>query len=119
MNKFLEILEFLYYSIIFYLIVLFLTILINIGVNKIFPPENHDFVIIEIYIIWISLSVMIFYSKKFINLIPNPFTDSKLKEDNYKILMIVILIPLIVAHSSKAIKTRSQYLYDSVEKYFN
>ena len=32
--------------------------------------------------------------------------------------MIVILIPLI-SHNSKAIKTRSQYLYNSVEKYFN
>ena len=50
-----SIIQFLYYSIIFFIVVLFFTILIDIIVTKFFPKERHSYVLAEIFTIWILL----------------------------------------------------------------
>ncbi len=114
-----DVLEFLYYSIIFYVVVLFFSVTIDILAYKIFPQDTNKYILIEIFVIWISLSIMLFYCKKFIYTIPNPFTNTTLRKSNLDILMIMVLVPLIIACSIRNMRNKTQYLYDNFEKYFN
>ena len=114
-----DVLEFLYYSIIFYVVVLFFSVTIDILAYKIFPQDTNKYILIEIFVIWISLSIMLFYCKKFIYRIPNPFTNTTLRKSNLDILMIMVLVPLIIACSIRNMRNKTQYLYDNFEKYFN
>ena len=118
MNEEMSIIQFLYYSIIFFIVVLFLTIIIDVIVSKIFPKERHTYVLVEIFVMWILLSVMLFYSKKIIFSIPNPFTDSILEKNNFEIGMIIVLVPLIISCGIRNMRTKTQYLYDDIEHFF-
>ena len=116
MEEYLEILEFLYYSIIFFITTLFFSILIDISVSKFFPQNEHNYIILEIFIIWICLSVLLFYSKKIIYSLPNPFSKSKILNDNLNIVMIITLIPLIVSISVSNMKNKTHILYKKIEE---
>lgn len=118
MNEEISIIQFLYYSIIFFIVVLFLTIIIDIISTKIFPKDKHTYVLVEVFVIWILLSVMLFYSKKIIFSMPNPFTDSILKKNNFDISMIIVLVPLVISCGIRNMRTKSQYLYDDIEHIF-
>lgn len=117
MNEFIEILEFLYYSIIFFIIILFFSIIIDLIAKKIFPQDNIIYIFIEIFIIWICLAMILFYSKKIINQIPNPFTYSKIKNNEINIIMIITLIPLIISISVSNMRNKTQIIYKNIEDY--
>lgn len=117
MNEFIEILEFLYYSIIFFIIILFFSIIIDLIAKKIFPQDNIIYIFIEIFIIWICLAMILFYSKKIINHIPNPFTYSKIKNNEINIIMIITLIPLIISISVSNMRNKTQIIYKNIEDY--
>ena len=114
-----SIIQFLYYSIIFFIVVLFFTIIIDVIANKIFPKERHTYVLVEIFTIWILLSVMLFYSKKIIFSIPNPFTNSVLKKNNFNITLIIVLIPIVIGCGIQNMRNKTKYLYDDIEHFFN
>jgi hypothetical protein len=115
-NEITEILEFLYYSIIFYIVILFFSAIIDILAYKLFPQDKY--ILIEIFVIWISLSIMLFYSKKLIYILPNPFTNSTLKNDKLNLLMLIVLVPLIISCSVKNMRNKTQMLYSKLETYF-
>lgn len=119
MNEFLEVLEFLYYSIIFFIIILFFSIIIDIIAKKIFPSDNNQYIFIEIFVIWICLSIVLFYSKKIIYNIPNPFDNSNIKNNQINMIMIITLIPLIISISVNNMKSKTQIIYKNIEDYFN
>ena len=118
MDNEMTILEFLYYSIIFFIVVLFLTIIIDIISNKIFPKERHKYILVEIFTTWILLSVIIYYCKKFIFLIPNPITNSEYVKSNFDITMIIVLVPIIISCCIRNMRNKTQYLYDDIEHFF-
>ena len=119
MNKFIKLLEYIYYSIIIYFIVLFITIMINITANKIFPQYTDKYIFVEMFTIWFCLSVMLYYIKDLIEIIPNPFTYSNLRMEDYNVLMTVILIPMIISHGSHNLKKKTENIYNSIDNYFN
>jgi hypothetical protein len=119
MDELKEILEFLYYSIIFFVVVLFFSLTIDIMSTKIFPQNTDKYIIVEIFTIWICLSLVFYYSKYIIYQIPNPFTNSTLKKDNFTLVMIIVLVPLIISCSVKNMKAKTGYLYDNYEKFLN
>jgi hypothetical protein len=118
MNKFLEIFEFLYYSIIFFIIIIFFSIIIDIISTKIFSKDNHKFIILEIFIIWTCLSILLFYSKKIIHYLPNPFSNKYIEDNNYEYLIYISLIPIIVSFSVKNMRNKTEMLYENIEHYF-
>lgn len=117
MSEFLEILEFLYYSIIFFVVVLFFSLTIDIMATKIFPQDTNKYILVEIFTIWICLSIVLYFTKHMIYQIPNPFTDSKLKKNNLNLVMVIVLVPLIIACSIKNMRAKTSYLYDNYEKF--
>ena len=119
MNDFLEVLEFLYYSIIFFILILFFTIIIDILAKKIFTSSKIQYVLIEIFIIWICLSGILFYSKKIILNIPSPFDDSMVKNHQLNLIMVITLIPLIISISVKNMRAKTQLIYKNIDDYFN
>ena len=118
MDNFERLLEFLYYSIIIFIIVLFFTMIIDIVSTRIFPQDTHTYILAEIFMTWIILSIMIFYSKQILYIIPYPFAESSLKKNDDHVIIILSLITLLVACSVKNIRNKISYLYDDVEKYF-
>ena len=119
MDKLTEILEFLYYSIIFFVVVLFFSLTIDIMSTKIFPQDTNKYILVEIFTIWICLSLVFYYSKHMIYHIPNPFSNSTLKKDNFNLVMIFVLVPVIIACSIKNMKVKTSYVYDNYEKFLN
>jgi hypothetical protein len=122
MNKLEELLEFLYYSIIIFVIIIFFTIILDIVAQKVFPNDDSDFILGEIFILWLCISVIIYYTKKFIHLVPSPFPNSTIHtNDNNNInnMMIIILIPVIVSWSIKNIRNKTQSLYKKFEGHFS
>ena len=97
---------------------MFFNLLISIIATKIFPKEKHTYVLVELFVMWILLSVMFFYSKKIIFSIPNPFTNSILKNNNFDITMIIVLIPIVIGCCIINMRTKTQYLYDDIEHFF-
>ena len=118
MDNEIRFLDFIFYSIIFFIVLLFLTIIIDIISSKIFPEERHKSILAEIFVMWILLSVILFYSKKIIFSIPNPFTDSTLTKINFDYTLIIILMPIIISCGIRNMRTKSQYLYDDIEHLF-
>ena len=118
MDKIIEFLEFIYYSVIIFIIIIFLTILIDIISVKIFPQGYHSYIIVDIFITWILISIIVFYSKKLVYMLPFPFSESSLQNQDEHSIMIIMLIPVIVACSVKNIRNKTQYLYSNIEKYF-
>lgn len=116
MEEYLEILEFLYYSIIFFITTLFFAILIDIVISRLFPQGEHNLILLEIFLIWICLSILLFYSKKLIYSLPNPFTKSKLFDDNLNIMMIITLVPLIVSISVSNMKYKTNLIHKKIEE---
>ncbi len=118
MDELIEIFEFLYYSIIFFVIIIFLSITVDIMITKIFPQDTNKYIIVEVFVTWVFLSLILYYSKHLIYQIPNPFTNSKLKKNNLNIVMIMVLVPLIISCCVKNMKIKSGYLYDGIEDFF-
>ena len=119
MDEFKEILEFLYYSIIFFVVVLFFSMTIDIMSTKIFPQNTDKYILAEIFTIWIGISLVFYYSKNMIYSIPNPFLNSTLKKNTFNFVMIIVLVPLIIACSIKNMRAKTSYLYDNYEKFLN
>ena len=119
MNDFIEVLEFLYYSIIFFIIILFFSVIIDIVIKKIFLFDNdkHTYIFIEIFIIWICLSIILFYSKKLINFIPNPFGDTVISDR--ELIIAVALLPIVISLSVQNMRTKTTIIYKNIEDYFN
>jgi hypothetical protein len=114
MEDLLELLEFLYYSFIFFTIILFFSIIIDISISKLFPPDNNNYIILEIFVIWISLSILLYFSKKIIYNLPNPFTKTKILNNDLNIMMIITLVPLIVGVSVFNMKNKTNILYTNI-----
>lgn len=119
MDELQEILEFLYYSIIFFVVVLFFSMTIDIMLNKLFPQDTNKYILAEIFTIWIGISLVFYYSKRMIYSIPNPFSNSTLKKDKFNLVMIIVLIPLIMGCCIKNMKEKTSFLYDNYEKFLN
>jgi hypothetical protein len=119
MDELIEILEFLYYAIIFFVVVLFFSLTIDIMAKKIFPQDTDKYILVEMFTIWIGLSIILYYSKRIIYQIPNPFTHSTLKENNFNLVIILVLVPMIISCSVKNMRTKTGYLYDNYEKFLN
>ena len=94
MNKLEELLEFLYYSIIIFVIIIFLTFILDIVAQKVFPNDDSNFILGQIFILWLCISLLIYYTKKFVYLVPSPFIDSNLHTNDINNMMIIILIPV-------------------------
>ncbi len=118
-EEIIDILEFLYYSIIFFVVVLFFSFTIDIISTKIFPQDTDKYILVEVFTIWVCLSIVLYYSKHIIYQIPNPITDSKLKKNNLTLVMIIVLVPLIISCGVKNMKAKTSYLYDNYKKFFN
>lgn len=119
MDELIEILEFLYYAIIFFVVVLFFSLSIDIMAKKIYPQDTDKYILIEIFSIWIGLSIVLYYFKRIIYQIPNPFTNFKLKENNFNLVILLVLVPMIISSSAKNMRTKTGYLYDNYEKFLN
>jgi hypothetical protein len=119
MNKLEELLEFLYYSIIIFVIIIFFTFILDIVAQKVFPNDDSDFILGQIFILWLGISLLIYYTKKFVYLVPSPFSSSNLHTNDINNMMIIILIPVIVACSVKNIRNKTQNLYTRFEGHFS
>ena len=118
MNKLEELLEFLYYSIIIFVIIIFFTFILDIVAQKVFPNDNSDYILGEIFILWLCISIIIYYTKKFVYMVPSPFVSSNLHTNDINNMMIIVLIPVIVACSVKNIRNKTQSLYARFEGHF-
>jgi hypothetical protein len=119
MDSFLELLEFLYYAIIIFLIIIFFSMIIDITISKLFPYKEHNFIIIELFITWILIVVLCFYTKKIILIIPSPFTQTRILNDNWNTTMLYTLIPIVIGVSLFNMKNKSQKIYEKIDKFIN
>lgn len=118
MNELFEITEFLYYSAIFFIVMLFFSLIIDVVINKFFNNTDNKYILIEIFLMWISISVVLFYSKKLLYNIPNPFGDDIKKNNHINLIMVMTSIPLIIGLSVSNIKNKTQILHKNFENLF-
>ena len=68
---------------------------------------------------WISISIVLFYSKKILYDIKNPFGDNIQKNNNLHLIIIMTSIPLIIGLSASNIKNKMQIIHNKLEELFN
>jgi hypothetical protein len=115
---FLEILEFLYYGIIIFIIIIFFTMIIDITISKLFPNKEHNFIIIELFVTWIFIILLCFYSKKIILMLPSPFEETRIFNNHINTTLLFSLIPIVIGVSLLNMKNKSQKIYEKINKFF-
>jgi len=118
MENLFEILEFLYYGVIIFIIVIFFSMLIDISISKLFPSGEHNFILVELFVTWILIVLLCFYCKKIIEIIPSPFVSTKIFNNHTNIIILYTLIPILISISLLNMKNKSISLYNNINKLF-